>query len=556
MRFCLLVLTGMLLAACGGPTAATPIIMSTAPVAAIATATVPTRTPTAVLIAPALLTAMPAATALPTAVSIASNATPTVASPISMMAAASVVTAPFDISLQAAALLPAYQSDLDRAGEWNHYTLDGTIDPAKRVLKAAQRIEYTNRDRVPLDKLYFHLYPNLADFGGRLDVTAVLVDGQPQPPTYEQRRYLLRVDLPQPLAAGASTVVMLDFQTAAPQNASRSKYGAFNKEQGVLALASALPIVAVVRGGVWDIARPDPKGDFVNSETALYDVTLAAPIGWKLVTTGVAIDYRAVAGRQTTRFVSGPQRDFTITALQLESISAEVDGTRINSYYRSGSASGGKLALDVAANAVRVYNKRYGPYLLRELDLIEIAATQFLGVEYPGLTMINQAAYADAATLETTVAHEVGHMWFYSIVGNDTQRESWLDEAFASYSQIIYKEEILGSDAARRELQEFRNRYQSNRAAGRDAAVAQDNHNFGRNYVPLVYGKAVLFIQALRQQLGEDGFDRFLHSYYNQHRYDYVGGDDLLATVNSTCGCALDRLYQDWILKAVPVAVP
>lgn len=473
-----------------------------------------------------------------------------------MMTAASLISAPFDVSLQAAALLPAYQSDLDRAGEWNHYTLDGTIDPARRVLKAAQRIEYTNRDHVPLDKLYFHLYPNVADFGGRLDVSAASVDGQPVAPTYEQRRYLLRVDLPQPLAPGATTVVTLDFQTAVPQNASSSNYGAFNKEKGVLALASAFPIMAVVRGGVWDIARPDPKGDFVNSETALYDVTLAAPADWKLVTTGVAIDYRAAAGRQTTRFVSGPQRDFTITALQLESISAEVDGTRVNSYYRSGGASGGKLALDVATNAVHSYNKRYGSYLLRELDVIEIAATKFLGVEYPGLTMINHAAYGDAAILETTVAHEVGHMWFYSIVGNDVQRESWLDEAFASYSQIVYKEEILGSAAAARELQEFRDRYQSNLAAGRDARVAQDNHNFGRNYLPLVYGKAVLFIQALRQQLGDAGFDRFLHGYYSQHRYGYVSGGDLLATANSTCSCTLDRLYQDWILKAVPVAVP
>ncbi len=563
-----LLLVVVLLSACGGAPAESTgesAVIPTQPATAFPSSVPPTdvrptTAPTAEQLAP---TSAPTATTAPTEAPTTTpepSATPVPPTALPEREAAAVAYAlpgaTLDVAAQAGAMTPDFQGDLDQAGAWNRYTISGAIDPLQRTLQASQRVEYTNRDTVALDRLYFHLYPNLTYFGGDLRVTTLAVDGQPIKPVYEAARYLLRVNLPQPLAPNATVTVTLDFTTRTPQNASSSRYGAFNKENGVLALASAYPLAAVVRDGVWDIERPDPRGDFVNSETSLYDVTLKAPADWKLVTTGSAIEYQAANGSQTVRFVSGPQRDFTITAVQLNQVSAEVDGTTITSYFRAGSAAGGQGALDAAANAVRAFNKRYGRYPFRELDVVEIDARQFLGVEYPGLTMIEHALYNRPSTLELTVAHEVGHMWFYGIIGNNVQRESWLDEAFASYSEVIYQEEVRGLAAAELALNEFRNRYRTNLQAGRDAPVAQPNRNFRRNYVQLVYGKAVLFLQVLRERLGEEGFDRFLKEYYSRHRYGYVSGGNLLASAEGVCGCELDQVYEDWILKAVPVEVP
>jgi aminopeptidase N len=446
--------------------------------------------------------------------------------------------------------------DLARAGEWNRYTISAEIDPDARTLIGRMRLEYTNRDGVALDRLYFHLYPNLPDFGGRLEVRQVQADGAGAEVVYEARRYLLRVNLPQPLAPGARTTIVIAWSTSAPENASQRLYGAFNKEAGVLALASAYPIVAVVRGGQWDIGRPDPQGDFVNSETALYDVTLRAPGDWLVLTTGRVIDRSDQAGTAVLRIVSGPQRDFMIALTQLEVATAEVAGTQINSYYRADDRGAGQSALQAAANALSAFNKRYGPYPLRELDVVEIAAGTFLGVEYPGLIAIEQSLYASGDGLEITVAHEVGHQWWYSQVGNDVQTSSWLDEALASYSQIVYQEEIYGPAAAAQELEGFRQRYRRVLAQGLDAPAQQPNSAFRGNYVTLVYGKAVLFFQAMRAQIGDAAFDRFLHDYYASQRYNYVNGDTLRATAEASCACDLRQLYDDWITRAVPLEVP
>jgi hypothetical protein len=578
-RTYLCILLALLLAACAGPGAATAPTPFAQPAAGAQSSapTVLSASPTALARPTAAPSTggsetrpdTPAPTASPTAspTAIPPTAQPTdepTAAPTALSAPASdsagngaaLPAAPLDVQAQARALLPQFAGDLGRAGEWNRYTISAAIDPQARTIAGRERLEYTNRDSVPLDRIYFHLYPNLPDFAGSLAVSRLTIDGQPAEVVYETKRYLLRANLPQPLAPGATTAIEFDFITKAPVNASQTFYGAFNKDPGILSLASSYPIVAMVRGGKWDIGWPDGRGDFVNSETALYDVTLAAPADWQLVTTGVVVDGRQENSQQVARIVSGPQRDFMVAATQYQQASAEVEGTRINSYYRPQHEAGGQAALQAAANALKVYNRRYGPYPLAELDIIEVAARTFLGVEYPGLIEIQQNLYAGGDGLEITVAHEVGHQWWYSVVGNNVQTEAWLDEAMASYSQIVYQEELHGVDAAERELECFRQRYRGALANGRDAPVEQPNTQFRGNYVALVYGKAVLFFQALREQIGEDAFDRFLHAHYAQHRYGYISGADLLADAEGAWSCQLDDLCASWFTEAVPVEVP
>ncbi len=543
------------LAACSEPAEVAAPTPAQAPRTAEATPTV-TRPTTPVAATTLPPTALPPTSLPPTALPATS---PPTAAPTPNDLPAGIAPLPgaaLDVQAQANALLPNFTGDLGRAGEWNRYTISAAIDPEARSIGGRLRLEYTNHDFVSLDRLYFHLYPNLPDFGGDLTISAVQIDGTSAKAIYEGGRYLLRVDLPRPLDPGATTTITLDWRANAPANASRELYGAFNREIGILSLASAFPIVAIVRGGNWDIGTPDPKGDFVNSETALYDVTLAAPAGWVFATTGVEIDRHQDGDRQIARMVSGPQRDFMITLSRFAEASVEVEGIQINSYYRAEHKAGGQAALQAAANAVRVFNKRYGPYPLAELDVVEIAASTFLGVEYPGLIEIEQNLYTSGNGLEVTVAHEVAHQWWYSVVGDDVQTTSWLDEALASYSQIIYQEEINGPEAAERELDEFRRRYRDIVAAGRDAPVEQPNSKFVRNYVALVYGKAVLFLQVVRNQIGEAAFDRFLHDHYAKHRYDYIASADLLADAEGACSCDLHRLFTDWITRVVPVEVP
>ncbi len=60
----------------------------------------------------------------------------------------------------------------------------------------------------------------------------------------------------------------------------------------------------------------------------------------------------------------------------------------------------------------------------------------------------------------------------------------------------------------------------------------------------------------MREQIGDEAFDRFLRERYARHRYAYIGGADLLADAEGACRCDLHPLYESWITQAAPVEMP
>jgi hypothetical protein len=92
------------------------------------------------------------------------------------------------------------------------------------------------------------------------------------------------------------------------------------------------------------------------------------------------------------------------------------------------------------AKEVRVledFGRRFGNYPWPSLTL---AVTPHLngGIEFPG--HIQQGP----ATIGRTTSHEVGHQWFYGLVGNDQGRDPWLDEGLASYAEARYENTLAG----------------------------------------------------------------------------------------------------------------
>ena len=448
---------------------------------------------------------------------------------------------------------------MGNAARWDRYSIDVALDPQARTATGALRLDMTNRTGQPLPELYFHLYPNHPDYKGSLDVSDVRVDGHPAQTSAAQGSIVLKVALAQPLAPDAAATVTLRFTARTPRGASASGYGAFNQEAGVWAIATFYPVLAPFRGGQWDLIPVSSKGDFTVTDVALYDVRADIPANWQLATTGVRVsDAPLDELRRRQRFVSGPQRDFFITALsKLEEVSGEADGTRIVSHFQPGNAVAGAQALQAAQQAVHIYNQRYGPYPLAELEVVQAALTTFYGVEYPGIVLIEQRLYKGGGGLETTVAHEVSHQWWYSQVGNDAQRNPWLDEGLASYSQIVYREGIGDAAGAASELQGFRTAYTRAREGGRDGVSQRPAAQFSGNYVALVYAKPALFLQALRKRIGDEAFFKGMQAYYAANRYsDTATGDRLVEAMDGACGCEVRDLYEAWVLGSGPVEVP
>jgi len=60
-------------------------------------------------------------------------------------------------------------------------------------------------------------------------------------------------------------------------------------------------------------------------------------------------------------------------------------------------------------------------------------------MEYPNITVIGTSG--SHQSLETVIIHEVGHNWFYGILGNNERDNAWMDEGLNTYIEIRYMEE-------------------------------------------------------------------------------------------------------------------
>jgi Peptidase family M1 domain len=440
-------------------------------------------------------------------------------------------------------------SDIDTHRDVPFYQISGTINPKGLTWQAHQTVTFINQSGTALDRLYFRLYPNLADMGGALTISAARVNDTAVTVQYESDNYIARIDVPAPIATDATTTVTLDFVTTVPKKGGKDLFGTLYFDKHSISLPSAYPLLANNKGGTWDLAIPNSNGDLVTSPEAMYDVTTTIPNGYTLVSTGTAIATTKTDATQTIRVVSGLQRDFMLSVTNNPHVSAVVDGTTISMYYPNDDVDGANLALGYASTALHLFNTTIGQYPFNELDMVTSNSGSFEGIEYPGIVMYSQDYFNTQPDFEDLVVHEVGHQWFYNVIGNDVQQHAWVDESMTTYTQVLYADSVHGTEAGRKAIQMFSSDYDQIRDSSDDRKLDSPIDAFDEDTYSLIsYYKGALYIDAIRSQIGEQAFAQALKTYYANNRYAIVDGTAFLAAAQSACNCDIQPLYNQWVL--------
>ncbi len=248
-------------------------------------------------------------------------------------------------------------------------------------------------------------------------------------------------------------------------------------------------------------------------------------------------------------------RDFYLAASpDYVPVSATVGQTRINSYAPAALEDGAQIVLDTAAAALEIYGRRFGTYPFTELDLVN-TPTLALGIEYPGMIAVTDRIYDPEGSLgstpntiflESTTAHEVGHQWFYSVVGNDQLDEPWLDESVTQYITWLYYQDRYGASAAEGFYQSLVGRW--NRIEQADIPIGLPVSAYdGAEYSGIIYGRGPVFVDKLAQTMGQETFDAFMRDYYARYQWGIADTEKFLSLAQSHCNCDLNSLFAAWI---------
>ncbi|HET9478983.1 MAG TPA: M1 family metallopeptidase [Pyrinomonadaceae bacterium] len=481
------------------------------------------------------------------------------------------------------------QSKVEPA-ERHHYTIDIKIDFDRLSYTGTETVRWINHGDKSASVLYFHLYPNLrvgdqllpangttaeAD-EPRIDILEVRTssDNSALFSALDDQGTTLRVNLREQVAPGSSTDIVIKFKGSVPEidrdetslttHIVKQVSAALRSDRetrrardinfrcrGVMLLGSAYPVLAVHDGDEWRRKVEPSVGDLLFNEAADYEVTVSAPSGVEVFTSGVETAARSDKNTQT--FTATAMRDFAILAGRgLRSEHTEVNGVDVRSIYFAEHERVGKRALVVAANALRTFTTLFGPLPFKQISIAEAPLVAGLGsCEFSGLNVIASAFYVDfdspavrnlpeiireqrpsvEESLEWTVAHLVAHQWWGAGVGNDPAREPILDEALSSWSSLLYYQRMYGPEKAAVVLDDqVRGVYRMYRTFGGDDMDANRPSREYRNtfqYAAIVTAKGALMFVELQRSLGEEKVLAALRKYYQANLYEIAQLEDL-----------------------------
>ncbi|HZO82881.1 MAG TPA: M1 family metallopeptidase [Candidatus Binataceae bacterium] len=237
-------------------------------------------------------------------------------------------------------------------------------------------------------------------------------------------------------------------------------------------------------------------------------------------------------------------------------------GTPLRVAYVPGKRALTAWAREIGAYSLRFFADYYGlPYPGDKLDLIAIpdfaaGAMENLGAitfrETALLVDEKSASRAELERVADVVSHENAHMWFGDLVTMKWWNGIWLNEAFATFM------EMLAVDAWKPQWKRWESFSVSRSAAmGIDALANTRSIEYtvlspedARSmFDVLTYEKGASVLRMLEQYLGAERFRKGITAYLRKHQYANAETGDLWDALEEASGEPVRRLMDSWIFQ-------
>lgn len=481
----------------------------------------------------------------------------------------------------------------------NHakYTLAAELDPQAARLVGKATMVYENRSPDALDRLVVHCYQDLMKAGAQrtrtvtatngFELVEARLEGKKIRATVMDTRLMVR--LPQPLPPGGSTTLEIDYAFDVPKAGTAPRMG--HEADKVYYLGYWYPQFAVyddVEGWVADPHRGN--GEFYMGY-ADYELRITAPVGYLVRATGELQNPEATLtaaarqrlaqaatsreivrvvtkedhdkgevtatsadGKLTWRFLASNVRDAAVSvarsylwdathAVVKDKDGPGKDGTcMIHAVYEPNSGDWVRAA-EYARHTIEFMSANAYPYPWPHMTACEGIIGG--GMEYPMMTICGGRQPAGV------IAHELCHMWFPMLVGNNEKRFAWQDEGFTTFWTTLCRDDFTQrSNGPRREVMAYGNQV----AVGEDVVCMRHADAYGQdNFGFAAYGKPAAVLHQLRGLLGDETFFAAFRRYTADWAYKHPYPHDFFHAFADASKQDLSPYFRTWFFEAWPL---
>ena len=487
------------------------------------------------------------------------------------------------------------------------YEIDARLDDERHELHARLKLTYTNNSPRPLDVIPFHLWPRayssgttefakqvLRDGGvrfhfserkdrGTLDSLRFTVDG-----TTVEHRFtkdnpdIAEVPLPTPVGPGQAVVIETPFRVKIP--ASFSRLGRVGTSYQ---MTQWYPKPAVYDRAGWHPMPYLNRGEFY-SEFGSFTVRLTLPENYVVGATGTLREAeernwllakaKADRARAQNPQEGGADNTFPASAKQMKTITyraenvhdfawfadkrfrvlhdtlqlpGRADAIDVWAMYTATEAELWAKATDYLKQSTRFYSEQLGVYPYPQVTGVQSALSAGGGMEYPMITVIGLSG--NAADLDRVLAHEVGHNWFYGILGSNERDHPWMDEGLNSFYEARYMAKFwpdrpAGIKMAGRQVDYDRLGYHYLARQGQEQAPDTRSDSLSpANYWIGAYSKPALALTELEALAGSAALDRAMKAYYENWKFRHPQPEDFFRTLDGQ----LELETEPWFREAM-----
>ena len=380
------------------------------------------------------------------------------------------------------------------------YDLTARLFPADKRLEGSARITYTNNSPDTLRQLHLELTQNVHKPGvtrgeemevtGGVDVQRVAVNEQAlsadaqSGPSYETTNTQLVLSPTSALAPGSTATIEVDWQFTIPQAGASGRMGYDGGD--LFFLAYWYPIMSVYDDVIGWMDEPFTGTAEFYSDFARYDLTIEAPAGWIVQSTGTLQNPEAVLtdaaqqrrhrayrsdtpvriaepgqsvtqpaenGRLRWQFVAENVRDVAFsatrngfwegarTAIGDRDGDGNIDSTRINTFWRASAPKWAEVTRYQQHALTHIANHLDFAYPWPHMTAVEGGGIIGGGMEFPMMTIMGDYNDNTARMLYAVTAHELAHMWVPMVVSTNERRYSWIDEGTTSFNENVARKD-------------------------------------------------------------------------------------------------------------------
>jgi hypothetical protein len=378
------------------------------------------------------------------------------------------------------------------------YNVTASIKWKKRRLNVNSTAVVTNNSDTAVDALTFNLAP--AKIGDAIlgDVT---VDGTLATATIQDQNVV--VTLPTPLAPTAQASVTIVY-AAWFGSTSGNKQWLFAKVENIATAYRWIPWLS----RAYSFVTPTYGEPFVTKVSDEVQVSITPDRAMEIATTG----HQTGVDGLTHTFVAHNVRDFNFAASPRYVKHTQTSGDTTVTYY---TVELPLLKLQKwTLAAFERFDQKVGPYPYNDYTVAEVPTGP--SMESPGMIWMTQQAVAKG-TLKYLAVHETGHQWFYGAVGNDQAAEPFADEAMTEF----LTRDFIGHRASH---------------CSQDMLDKRVYNYSAACYYEVVYVQGDNYLEAYRQQVGNDLFWQGVRRYFNDYEYKLGGTRKLWDTLDQVSG--------------------